>query len=215
MDLERTPRTCWNGAIAHPLAHPFRGRLTRCRDRYDNAGNDRGSCACTTGATRSPGARRTCRRPCTARSAKPRRELARFVTEVGDGAHSSTKSTSVGELLEQWFSHNEADWSPTVVNSYRRIIDRQLVPRFGRTPLRRLTTATSICSTHSCASAVARAGGPLAPASVKRVHAVLRRALAQAVKWGLITINPCGERVAAARAAARGVAARSCGRGAA
>jgi hypothetical protein len=68
-------------------------------------------------------------------------ELARFVTEVGDGAHASTKSTSVGELLEQWFSHNEADWSPTVVNSYRRILDRQLVPRFGRTPLRRLTTA--------------------------------------------------------------------------
>jgi transposase InsO family protein len=61
------------------------------------------------------------------------RELARFVTEVSDGARSSTKSTSVGELLEQWFSHNEADWSPTVVNSYRRIIDRQLVPRFGRT----------------------------------------------------------------------------------
>ncbi len=48
------------------------------------------------------------------REAEP--ELARFVTEVGDGAHSSTKSTTVGELLEQWFDHNEADWSPTVVN---------------------------------------------------------------------------------------------------
>ena len=178
-------------AIAHPIAHPFRGRLTRCRDRYDNAGNDRGSCACTTGATRSPGARRTCRRPCTARSAKPRRELARFVTEVGDGAHSSTKSTSVGELLEQWFSHNEADWSPTVVNSYRRIIDRQLVPA-----LRSHTAATVDHRRHrsvlrAAAQARRRArGGPLAPASVKRVHAVLRRALAQAVKWGLITINP-------------------------
>jgi hypothetical protein len=52
-------------------------------------------------------------------------ELARFVTEVG-------------ELLEQWFSYNEDDWSPTVVDNYRRIIDRHLIPRFGRTPLRRL-----------------------------------------------------------------------------
>jgi integrase len=33
-------------------------------------------------------------------------------------------------------------------------------------------------------------GGPLAPATVKRVHAVLRRALAQAVKWGHLTNNP-------------------------
>ena len=117
-------------------------------------------------------------------------ELGRFVTEVGDGAHSSTKSTSVGELLEQWFSHNEADWSPTVVNSYRRIIDRQLVPRFGRTPLRRLTTADIDLFYAQLRKRGGARGGPLAPASVKRVHAVLRRALAQAVKWGLITINP-------------------------
>ena len=67
-------------------------------------------------------------------------ELARFVTEIGDGAHASTKGSTVGELLEQWFCYNELDWSPTVVHTYRRIIDRHLIPRFGRTPLRRLTT---------------------------------------------------------------------------
>ena len=52
-------------------------------------------------------------------------------------------------------------------------------------------------------------GGPLAPASVKRVHAVLRRALAQAVKWGTAHDQPGGERVAAARAASRSLATRS------
>jgi integrase-like protein len=97
-------------------------------------------------------------------------ELARFVTEVGDGAHASTKSTSVGELLEQWFSHNEADWSPTVVNSYRRIIDRQLIPRFGRTPLRRLTTADIDLFYAQLRKRGGASGRPLAPASVKRVH---------------------------------------------
>jgi hypothetical protein len=75
-----------------PLAHPFRGRLSRCRGRSGGAGNDRGSCACSTVATRSPVARRTCRRPCTGRSAK----LARFVIEVGDGAHASTKGATAG-----------------------------------------------------------------------------------------------------------------------
>lgn len=117
-------------------------------------------------------------------------ELARFVTEVGDGAHASTKSTTVGELLEQWFSHNEADWSPTVINSYRRIIDRQLVPRFGRTPLRRLTTADIDLFYAQLRKRGGARGRPLSPATVKRVHAVLRRALAQGVKWGMLTINP-------------------------
>jgi hypothetical protein len=40
-------------------------------------------------------------------------KLARFVTEVSDGAHASTKGSTVGELIEQWFSYNELDWSPT------------------------------------------------------------------------------------------------------
>jgi integrase len=33
-------------------------------------------------------------------------------------------------------------------------------------------------------------GGPLAPASVRQVHAIIRRALAQGVKWGWLTNNP-------------------------
>ncbi len=117
-------------------------------------------------------------------------ELARFVTEVGDGAHASTKGATVGELLEQWFSYNEDDWSPTVVHTYRRIIDRHLIPRFGRTPLRRLTTVDIDLFYAQLRKRGGANGGPLSPASVKRVHAVLRRALTQSVKWGMLTINP-------------------------
>ncbi len=125
------------------------------------------------------------------------RELARFVTEVGDGAHSSTKSTSVGELLEQWFSHNEADWSPTVVNSYRRIIDRQLVPRFGRTPLRRLTTA-DIDLFYAQLRKRGGAGGRTARARVgeARARGVAARARASS-QVGTDHDQPRGERVAA------------------
>lgn len=116
--------------------------------------------------------------------------LARLVTEVSEGAHPTRKSGTVGDLLEQWFSHNEADWSPTVVASYRRIIDRHLIPRFGRTPLRRLTTADIDLFYGQLRKRGGVGGKPLSPASVKRVHAVLRRALAQAVKWGHLSINP-------------------------
>ncbi len=135
--------------------------------------------------------------------------LARLVTSVNDGAHSTKKSGTVGELLEQWFSHNEADWSPTVVHNYRRIIDRHLVPRFGRTPLRRLTTADIDRFYAQLRKRGGANGRPLSPASVKRVHAVLRRALAQAVKWGDLTINPAVNASPPARTAPRGGPARS------
>jgi integrase len=135
-------------------------------------------------------------------------ELARFVTEVGDGAHASTKGATVGELIEQWFSYNEDDWSPAVVDNYGRIIDRHLIPRFGRTPLRRLTTVDIDLFYAQLRKRGSAKGGPLSPASVKRVHAMLRRALAQSVKWGMITINPAVN-ASPPRASPRNLATRS------
>ncbi|MFN8035408.1 MAG: tyrosine-type recombinase/integrase [Acidimicrobiia bacterium] len=116
--------------------------------------------------------------------------LARLIVEVSDGAHPATKSGTVGELLERWFSQNEADWSPSVVRAYRPLLDRHLLPRFGRTPLLRLTTSDIDLFYTQLRKRGGVGGRPLSPASVKRVHAVLRRALAQAVKWGLLSINP-------------------------
>ena len=116
--------------------------------------------------------------------------LARLVTEVNEGAHPAAQSGTVGDLLEQWFAHNEADWSPTVVKGYQHIIDRRLLPRFGTTPLRRLTTSDLDLFYAHLRKRGGATGGPLSPASVKRVHAVLRRALGQAVKWGYLSINP-------------------------
>ncbi len=62
--LEQAPRTLWNAEL--PIHLPtFRGRLSRCRGRCDSAGNDRGNCACSTVATRSPVAGPRCRKRCT------------------------------------------------------------------------------------------------------------------------------------------------------
>src|SRR5437899_2585888 len=116
--------------------------------------------------------------------------LARLVTEVGDGAHAPVREGTVRELLERWFAHGEADWSPTVVRSYRSIIERVVLPRFGTTPLRKLR-ATDIDAFYAELRKRGGANGArLSAASVRRIHSVLRRALAQGVKWGLLTANP-------------------------
>jgi integrase len=112
------------------------------------------------------------------------------VTEVGDGTHAPVREGTVGELLERWFDHGEADWSPTVVRSYRSIIDRVLLPRFGITPLRKLRAADIDAFYAELRKRGGANGARLSAASVRRIHSVLRRALGQAVKWGLLTTNP-------------------------
>ncbi len=116
--------------------------------------------------------------------------LARLVTEVSDGAHAPVREGTVGELLERWFDHGEADWSPTVVRSYRSIIDRVLLPRFGMTPLRKVRAADIDAFYAELRKRGGASGARLGAASVRRIHSVLRRALAQGVKWGLLAVNP-------------------------
>ena len=117
------------------------------------------------------------------------RALARLVAEVEDGAV-AVRAGTVAELCERWFSRVEPDLSPTTAHGYRLLLDRRILPRFGDTPLRRLRTS-DLDQWYSELRRRGGAGGrPLAPNTVMRVHAVLHRALAQALRWGWITTNP-------------------------
>ncbi len=115
--------------------------------------------------------------------------LGRLLAEIDDGQHAVAAGT-VGELCERWYSHAAPDLSPTVAAEYRRLLDKRILPRWADTPLRRLRTA----DLDQWYGELRRSGGPggtaLAPNTVTRPHAVLRRALAQGVKWGWLTVNP-------------------------
>lgn len=95
----------------------------------------------------------------TVRSGKreAQRVLNEMVTDAGRGLSVRTNATT-GQLIEAWFEHAAGDFSPKTVKETRGFIDRNLLPAVG-------------------------AGG-LAPATVRRIHGVLRRALGQGVKWG-------------------------------
>jgi integrase len=115
--------------------------------------------------------------------------LGRLLGEIDDGQH-AVRAGTVGELCERWYSHAAPDLSPAVAAEYRRLLDRRILPRWADVPLRRLRTA----DLDQWYSELRRSGGPggtaLAPNTVMRSHAVLRRALAQGVKWGWLTVNP-------------------------
>jgi integrase len=124
------------------------------------------------------------------RPPKAARDLeVRLLAEVGAGEHRQARVT-VHELLEQWLAQAGPDLSPTTLHGYRRYIDRLLVPRIGTVQLDKLTTAHIDRLYRTLRQSGGDGGRPLAPATVRQAHAVLRRALVQAERWGWITRNP-------------------------
>jgi hypothetical protein len=119
--------------------------------------------------------------------------LRRLLEEIDEGARLVAPGT-VGELCEKWFAHASPDWSPSVVLNYRSLLDHRILPKWGTTPLRRLRTVDlDLWYAELRKRGGMKDGKPLTPNTVIRIHAVLRRALAQGVRWGLITRNPAAD----------------------
>ena len=98
--------------------------------------------------------------------------------------------TTMTELLERWYGVSYVNWVPTTTRSVRSIIDQQLVPGIGEVLVRELTAVT-IDELYSRLRVSGRADGKaLSVGSVRRAHAVLHRALAQAMRWEWIWANP-------------------------
>jgi integrase len=117
------------------------------------------------------------------------RVLAEMVTEAERGLSTRTPAT-VGELIEAWFEFATPDFSPKTVKETRGYIDRSLMPTLGARPLARLKPAELDAFYRKLQVSGGSGGRPLAPATVRRIHGILRRALGQGLKWGWIGVNP-------------------------
>jgi integrase-like protein len=118
----------------------------------------------------------------TARTKREAQALrARLLTQANEGKQPATDAT-VAQLLERWLEMADLAWSTRV--TYKGYIERTILPTLGHLPLRRLDTAML----DRCYSQLRSRGGvggrPMAPATVRQVHAILRRALDQAARWG-------------------------------
>jgi integrase len=116
--------------------------------------------------------------------------LAQFVTQTAT-ATVATQGT-FGELIERWYAIAAPDWAPNTRKEHRRIIDRYLPP-ITAIRLERLRTADLDSFYSSLRRHGGTAGRPLAPATVHRIHVVVRRALEQGVRWEWIGSNPAAK----------------------
>ena len=109
--------------------------------------------------------------------------LARLEVEVASGRVGPSDPT-VAELLERWMEHLERlGRSDSTLYNYRRYINRELRPTIGGLRLSKLTAR----DLDGLYTALTRRG--LAPATVRQIHAVMRAALNQAVRWGMVGRN--------------------------
>jgi integrase len=114
------------------------------------------------------------------------RALAEFVSEVGEGAqqHAATSAT-VAELLTQWLDLVRDRLSPSTFRTYCSCTRIYLVEGLGRKRVRKVTTR----DIDLLYQALTRERG-LSARTVHQVHAILRGAFGQAMRWGWIRTNP-------------------------
>jgi integrase len=91
---------------------------------------------------------------------------------------------TVADLLWAWLASLEGRRRPSTLATHRGYVTNRLVPRLGHLRLGELRAF------HLDAAYGAWLAEGLAPGTVRRLHAMIRAALAQAVRWDLLATNP-------------------------
>lgn len=116
-----------------------------------------------------------------------RRQLEDLAAEAGRGR---IRDGTLSDLFEQWFEAASPGWAAPTVAHTRSIIDCHLKPHLGHLYVAKLKTEDIDDFYGYLLRAGGRNGGPLAPSTITRIHGVLHRALAQAVRWEWLWYNP-------------------------
>jgi integrase len=118
------------------------------------------------------------------------KELARLVTEVVEGRHSASAAGTFGNLLDRWLETKAQSVAPATIGNYRWLADKYVRPGLGSTRLASLKAADIDSFYVRLAAQPGERGRQLSPRTIRMCHIVIRQALDQARKCGLITRNP-------------------------
>ena len=120
--------------------------------------------------------------------AQTRAEVARKLTQVlrnrDQGIPGPDERITVASLLERWLEMSAgSSVRPSTLRRYRQLVQIHLAPGLGRIRLAQLTPVDVQTFLNE------RASTGLAPRTVHHLRAVLRTALNQAVRWGMLARN--------------------------
>lgn len=110
-----------------------------------------------------------------------------------EGTHVAIDRMTVGEYLEQWGETlRVAGRKPSTVASYRRNLRVHVIPRLGGLRLQALTPLhlDTMYAELLAGGNMRTEGDALSPRTVRYVHTILRKALSDATRKGLVVRNP-------------------------
>jgi integrase len=147
-----------------------------------------------------PGTGRKRRRwvPAGTRRADAERLLADLIRRKYDGEPVPTEKLTLGEYLTaRWLPVQQSKLRASTYDSYRRNIDLHVIPALGRRPLDKLTAEDIDLFYAQLLTKGRRKRGPgeklevtgLAPKTVRNIHVMLHKALADAVRKGTVARN--------------------------
>jgi integrase len=96
---------------------------------------------------------------------------------------------TVHDLMERWLAWRSPHLSPATVRGYRLVLDRYIVPHLGDVQMANVT-GRMIDEFYVELGRSGSVGNPISASTIRKVHANLRTAFAQAVKWEMIAANP-------------------------
>lgn len=107
------------------------------------------------------------------------------------GTYVRPSKLTLGKFLQdEWLPAIRSTVRPSTFRSYQLQVNRHIVPRLGSVALQRLDGGAINRLYEKLRQEGRNDGKGLSPASVRRVHAALRRALKDAVRWGKLMRNP-------------------------
>ena len=102
-----------------------------------------------------------------------------------------TRITVREYLLKEWLPAIKGTVRPTTFASYATHVEGHIVPALGSLQLSRLSAqAINAFYARLLENGRLQGKGSLSPATVRRVHATLHRALKDAVRWQRLAVNP-------------------------
>ncbi len=114
-----------------------------------------------------------------------REKLTEALSNADKGLVFASGNISVGEYMDRWIEDSaKGDLAPRTYHNYKLQIRQHIKPGIGRVKLSQLSPA----NVQALYAAKLRDG--MASSSVRYIHAVLHRALEQAVRFGMIPRNP-------------------------
>ena len=112
------------------------------------------------------------------------RELSRLLVEVDEGRHAAAAPITFGELLDRWLDVKRRLVEPKTIESYEWVARKYIRPAMSErkvASLRPIDLDGLYSDLH---------GRGLSARTVRICHTVIRQALEQARRWGLIARNP-------------------------